>query len=101
LAAGAHGLPILHSPHTPLEQYMPVPQGVPSSAFTAPLQVAVPDRQSMVFFTQGMLGSEQSVPPLHAWHVPFEQTEAPSVPHGVPSVTFWSGLQTRPPLEQT
>jgi hypothetical protein len=60
---------------------------VPSGAFVATTHIGCPERQSMVFFTQGTFGSEQSAPGLHVLHAPLLQTDSAVVPQGVPSVT--------------
>src|SRR5579859_2716857 len=64
------------------------------------LHTGFPVLHSIVFFTQGALGSEQSVPALHARHLPALQTpDAP--PHGVPSARGVAATQEGPPSTHT
>lgn len=75
-------------------------QLVPSTTLPAIEHTAVPVRQSYVFFTHGMLGSEQSAPASQATQAPDLQTKPVVEPHGVPSPKAVVGLQIAPPSSQ-
>lgn len=100
--AGVQGLPTAQAEHTPPEQTIALPHGVPSFALPVSVHTAAPVVQTYTLFLHE-LATEQSPPELHAVQTPWLQTlpVAPpspaSPPHEIPLDAAWTEPQLATP----
>jgi hypothetical protein len=84
--AGTQIDPAEHAAQAPALQTMFDPQIVPLGASLDSMQIGVPVLQAMVPLRQGLPGTTQSIPCMHA--VQLAPLQTMSVPHAVPAGTF-------------
>jgi hypothetical protein len=86
LLSGTQAAPATQVTQSPLLQIFPAPQSVPCDALPISVHTGLPVEQEILASRQGLLGTVQDAPSLHATHAPEEQTLP--APQGVPSDWF-------------